>query len=103
MTSTTDDSAKSRIASMLAPGEAAGLARSDVHYVVTEFGIAYLHGKSIRERALTLSLLHTPNFAMRCSMRPKRSVISKAHAQSTTRFRILWKMSARWNCATGYP
>jgi hypothetical protein len=33
------------------PGEAAGIARTDVHYVITEFGIAYLFGKSIRERA----------------------------------------------------
>src|SRR5262249_56308069 len=30
------------------------IARSDVHYVITEYGIAYLFGKSIRERALAL-------------------------------------------------
>jgi len=62
MTSTTDDGAKSRIRAVLAPGEAAGLARSDVHYVVTEFGIAYLHGKSIRERALALIAVAHPKF-----------------------------------------
>jgi RimJ/RimL family protein N-acetyltransferase len=47
---------------MLAAGEAASIARSDVHYVVTEFGIAYLHGKSLRERALTLISIAHPNF-----------------------------------------
>jgi acyl-CoA hydrolase/GNAT superfamily N-acetyltransferase len=62
MTSTTDDGAKSRIRAMLAPGEAATLARSDVHYVVTEFGIAYLYGKSIRERALSLIAVAHPDF-----------------------------------------
>jgi acyl-CoA hydrolase len=54
LTSTTEDGSRSRIKSVLAPGEAASLARSDVHFVITEFGIAYLHGKSIRERALAL-------------------------------------------------
>jgi acyl-CoA hydrolase len=36
--------------------EAAGVvtSRGDVHYVVTEYGVAYLHGKSIRERAIAL-------------------------------------------------
>jgi acyl-CoA hydrolase/RimJ/RimL family protein N-acetyltransferase len=62
MTSTTDDGAKSRIRAVLAPGEAASLARSDVHYVVTEFGISYLHGKSLRERALTLIAIAHPKF-----------------------------------------
>jgi len=62
MTSTTDDGARSRIRPMLAPGEAASLARSDVHYVITEFGIAYLHGKSLRERALALIAIAHPDF-----------------------------------------
>ena len=62
MTSTTDDGTKSRIRSTLAAGEAASLSRSDVHYVVTEFGIAYLHGKSIRERALALIAIAHPKF-----------------------------------------
>ena len=28
--------------------------RAHIHYVVTEFGIAFLHGKSLRERARAL-------------------------------------------------
>jgi len=51
--STTDDGA-SRIKPMLEAGDGVGIARSDVHYVITEYGIAYLFGKSIRERALAL-------------------------------------------------
>jgi GNAT superfamily N-acetyltransferase len=36
--------------------------RGDVHYVVTEYGIAYLHGKSIRERVLSLINVAHPKF-----------------------------------------
>ena len=44
------------------PGEGVGLARYDVHYVVTEFGIAYLFGKSMQERALALIEIADPKF-----------------------------------------
>src|SRR5215510_9976521 len=53
LSSTTDDGA-SRIKPLLEAGDGVGIARSDVHYVITEYGIAYLFGKSIRERALAL-------------------------------------------------
>jgi RimJ/RimL family protein N-acetyltransferase len=39
---------------VLEVGNGVGIARSDVHYVITEYGIAYLFGKSIRERAVAL-------------------------------------------------
>ena len=44
--------------------EAAGVvtSRGDVHYVVTEYGVAYLHGKSIRERAIALINIAHPAF-----------------------------------------
>lgn len=38
------------------------LCRSDIHYVVTEFGIAYLFGKSVRERAISLIAIAHPAF-----------------------------------------
>jgi len=38
------------------------LTRGDVHYVVTEYGIAYLHGKNIRERAMDLIAIAHPKF-----------------------------------------
>src|SRR5262249_17385635 len=53
LAATTDDGA-SRIKPPLEAGDCVGLATSDVHYVITEYGIAYLFGKSIRERAVAL-------------------------------------------------
>jgi acyl-CoA hydrolase/RimJ/RimL family protein N-acetyltransferase len=61
LSSTTDDGA-SRIKPMLEAGDGVGIARSDVHYVITEYGIAYLFGKSIRERALALIEVSHPHW-----------------------------------------
>ena len=44
----------SRIVPVLEPGAGVVTSRADVHYVVTEHGIAYLHGKTLRERAEAL-------------------------------------------------
>lgn len=52
----------SRIRAVLKPGEGVTVARTDVHYVITEYGIAYLFGKSIRERALALIAIAHPQF-----------------------------------------
>ena len=38
------------------------LTRGDIHYVVTEYGIAYLHGKNVRERAMELISIAHPKF-----------------------------------------
>ncbi|MDO9073076.1 MAG: GNAT family N-acetyltransferase [Rubrivivax sp.] len=62
LTSTDDAAATSRIRATLLPGEGVTVARSDVHYVITEFGIAYLFGKSIRERAVALIEIAHPKF-----------------------------------------
>jgi acyl-CoA hydrolase len=47
---------------VLEPGAGVVTSRADVHYVVTENGIAYLHGKTLRERALALIDLADPQF-----------------------------------------
>ena len=52
----------SRIRVQLLAGEGVTIARSDVHYVVTEYGIAYLFGKSMRERAIALIEVAHPKF-----------------------------------------
>jgi len=52
----------SRIVPLLAPGAGVVTTRGDVHYVVTEYGIAYLHGKNIRERALALINIAHPKY-----------------------------------------
>jgi len=53
---------QSRIVPVLAPGAGVVTSRADVHYVVTEFGVAYLHGKSIRQRARALIDISAPQF-----------------------------------------
>jgi len=60
--STTDDGSESRIRANLREGEGVTLGRSDIHYVVTEYGIAYLFGKSVRERAIALIAIAHPDF-----------------------------------------
>lgn len=52
----------SRIVPTLEPGAGVVTSRADVHYVVTEHGIAYLHGKSLRERAEALIGISDPRF-----------------------------------------
>jgi ribosomal protein S18 acetylase RimI-like enzyme len=52
----------SRIVPSLQDGAGVTLTRGDVHYVVTEYGIAYLNGKNIRERAMDLIAIAHPKF-----------------------------------------
>jgi acyl-CoA hydrolase/GNAT superfamily N-acetyltransferase len=63
--STSPDGKKSRIVSHLTDGAGVVTPRSNVQYVVTEFGIAFLHGKTIRERALALINITHPKFRER--------------------------------------
>jgi 4-hydroxybutyrate CoA-transferase len=50
----TTSKGESRLVSVLKPGAGVVTTRAHVHYVVTEFGVAYLHGKSLRQRAHAL-------------------------------------------------
>jgi acyl-CoA hydrolase/GNAT superfamily N-acetyltransferase len=52
----------SRIVPALETGTGVTLNRGDIFYVVTEYGIAYLHGKNIRERAMDLIAIAHPKF-----------------------------------------
>jgi len=52
----------SRIVPALKEQAGVTLNRADVRYVVTEYGIAYLHGKSLRERAMELISIAHPKF-----------------------------------------
>jgi GNAT superfamily N-acetyltransferase len=60
--STARDGKVSRIVTNLSPGAGVVTTRGDVHYVVTEYGVAYLHGKSIQERALALISIAHPDY-----------------------------------------
>jgi acyl-CoA hydrolase/RimJ/RimL family protein N-acetyltransferase len=59
--STAADGSISRIVPILTPGAGVVTSRGDVHYVVTEYGIADLHGKTIRERAMALIHIAHPD------------------------------------------
>ncbi|MDD7986453.1 GNAT family N-acetyltransferase [Lentisphaera marina] len=52
----------SRIVPVLSAGSGVVTSRGDVHYVVTEYGIATLRGRSVRERALELIQVAHPKF-----------------------------------------
>jgi acyl-CoA hydrolase len=52
----------SRIVPMLSPGAGVVTSRGLVRYVVTEYGVAYLHGKTVRERAQALIEIAHPSF-----------------------------------------
>jgi acyl-CoA hydrolase len=62
LSSTTQDGERSRIVSHLSEGAGVVNTRGDVHYVVTEYGIADLYGHNIRERALALINIAHPKF-----------------------------------------
>ncbi|MBF0380120.1 MAG: GNAT family N-acetyltransferase [Magnetococcales bacterium] len=52
----------SRITCQLNTGSGVAITRGGIHYVVTEFGVAYLHGKSIQERAVAMISIAHPDF-----------------------------------------
>lgn len=62
MPSTAGHGKFSRIVPMLDEGAAVTTSRNDIHYVVTEFGIAELKGKTLRDRARNLINIAHPNF-----------------------------------------
>ena len=59
---TAKDGVVSRIVPYLNLGAGVVTTRADVHYVVTQHGAAYLHGKDLRERALALIAVAEPRF-----------------------------------------
>jgi 4-hydroxybutyrate CoA-transferase len=60
--STAKNGEVSRIVPMLAEGAGVVTTRGDVHYICTEYGVANLHGKSIRERSRALINIAHPKF-----------------------------------------
>jgi len=62
MPSTAKGGTVSRIVPFLDRGAGVVTSRGDVHYVVTEYGIANLHGRNLRERALALISIAHPDF-----------------------------------------
>jgi len=60
--STAQNGEISRIVMNLSPGAGVVTTRAGVNYVVTEYGVAYLHAKSIQERAMALICVAHPKF-----------------------------------------
>ncbi len=50
-----------RIVPLLKPGAGVVTTRGHAHYVVTEYGVAYLHGKNLRQRAKALINIAHPD------------------------------------------
>ena len=62
LSSTAQSGKVSRIVPKLPEREAVTISRGDIHYVVTEYGIADLRGKSLRQRAAALIAVAHPDF-----------------------------------------
>ncbi|MGC8831698.1 MAG: GNAT family N-acetyltransferase [Thermoproteota archaeon] len=60
--STAKEGSISRIRPVLSEGAGVVLTRGDVDYVVTEYGVAHLDGKTIKDRALSLISIAHPKF-----------------------------------------
>jgi acyl-CoA hydrolase len=72
----------SRIVPMLQPAAGVVTSRADVHYVVTEFGVAYLHGKSLRQRAEALLAIAHPDFRDRLTAAAKEMGILEKRSRT---------------------
>ena len=69
----------------LKEGAGVTLTRGDIHYVVTEYGIAYLHGKNIRERAMDLIAIAHPKFRRRAHRGGKERRTSSTRTRPSSR------------------
>ena len=63
--STAKDGTVSRIVPMLDPGTLVSTSKNDINYVVTEYGVAQLRGKSMRERSRALIGIAHPDYRPR--------------------------------------
>ena len=72
MQSTARDGEFSRIVPFLDSGAGVTLNRGDINYIVTEYGVAYLHGKNIRERAMDIISIAHPKFRAELIERAKK-------------------------------
>lgn len=52
----------SSINAQLAPGSVVTISRNDVDYIVTEYGIAPIRGRSVRDRVNNLIAIAHPDF-----------------------------------------
>jgi len=70
--STAKNDTISRIVPVLSPGTHVSTSKNDINYVVTEFGVAQLRGKSAKQRAEELIGIAHPNFHVELTEQAKR-------------------------------
>jgi len=58
----TTSKGQSKITPFLKEGAGVTTTRAHVHYIVTEHGVAHLHGKTLQERAKALIAIAAPEF-----------------------------------------
>lgn len=71
-TSTAKDGAISKIKPILTPGAVCTTSKNDVDYIVTEYGVAHMRGRSFGERAKQLISIAHPNFRDELSFEAKQ-------------------------------
>jgi len=103
--STAADGTISRIVPTLTPGAGVVTSRGDVHYVVTEYGIADLHGKTIRERAMALIHIAHPDHRERLmeEARDRKLVYADQEAVSEFDDFHLHSYERKFTAANGRP
>lgn len=103
--STAGDGSISRIVPTLTPGAGVVTSRGDVHYVVTEYGIADLHGKTIRERAMALIHIAHPDHREQLmeEARNRKLVYADQEAVSGTGDMDLHSYERKFTAANGWP
>ena len=62
LTATAKDDSLTRIVPVLSPGTHVTTTKNDINYVVTEFGVAQLRGKSAKQRAQEMIAIAHPAF-----------------------------------------
>lgn len=70
--STAKNDTISRIVPTLTPGTHVTTSKNDINYVVTEYGVAQLRGKSMRQRTLELIGIAHPNFRAELTERARQ-------------------------------
>jgi len=70
--STAKNDTISRIVPTLTPGTHVTTSKNDINYVVTEYGVAQLRGKSMKQRTLELIAIAHPNFRAELTEQAKR-------------------------------
>jgi len=103
--STIGDGASSKIVSSLSSGAEVVATSREVHYVVTEYGVAYLSGKSLQERAMALISVAHPDFREHLLKEAIRmNLVSSSLADMEGRIHILQpELKARYVLDDGTP